>query len=88
MAPSATAAEAQTSVPIHPGKTAAVAATKPVQATGALDSHEHIELTPVIGREYPNLNLVALLQAPNSEELLKELALISTSLSLPLPNKR
>jgi hypothetical protein len=61
MAPSATAAEAQTSIPIHLGKTAAVAKTKPVQATGVLDSHEYIELTPVIGREYPNLNLVALL---------------------------
>ncbi|CZR59008.1 related to taurine dioxygenase [Phialocephala subalpina] len=78
MAPSATEVEAQqTAIPVHPGKQAATANTKPwVKATGALDQHEHIEVTPVIGREYPHLNLVNLLQAPNSEELLRELSLI------------
>ncbi len=77
MAPSATEPEPQTEVPVHPGK---AAAAKPwVKSTGALEQYEHIELTPVIGREYPHVNLVSLLQAPNSEELLRELALTSRS---------
>jgi hypothetical protein len=77
MAPSATEAEPQTAIPIHPGK---AAAAKPwVKSTGILNQYEHIDLTPVIGREYPHVNLVSLLQAPNSEELLRELALTSMS---------
>ncbi len=77
MAPSATEVEATTAIPIHPSKQAATSAKPWVKATGALDQHEHIEITPVIGREYPHVNLVSLLQAPNSEELLRELSLIS-----------
>ncbi|KAE8450079.1 hypothetical protein EG329_006860 [Mollisiaceae sp. DMI_Dod_QoI] len=76
MAPSATEVEATTAIPVHPGKQAATSAKPWVKATGALDQHEHIEVTPVIGREYPHVNLVSLLQAPNSEELLRELSLI------------
>jgi hypothetical protein len=82
MAPSATEAEPQTAIPVHPGK---LAATKPwVKSTGSLDQYEHFELTPAIGREYPHVNLVSLLQAPNSEELLRELALTSKYLFCPL----
>lgn len=55
-------------------------ATKgPVKPTGALDHLDSIELTPVIGREYPTANLVELLQAPNADKLLRELAYTSTS---------
>jgi hypothetical protein len=76
MAPSATE-PAQITTSIHPGKTAA---TKPwVKSSGALDQYEHFEVTPVIGREYPHVNLVSLLKAPNSEDLLRELALTSES---------
>ena len=76
MAPSATE-PAQVTTAIHPGK---VAGTKPwVKSTGSLDQYEHVEVTPVIGREYPHVNLVSLLQAPNSGELLRELALTSRS---------
>jgi hypothetical protein len=81
MAPSATE-PAQATTAIHPGK---VAGTKPwVKSTGSLDQYEHIEVTPAIGREYPHVNLVSLLQAPNSEELLRELALTSR-FSSPIP---
>jgi hypothetical protein len=74
MAPSATE-PAQVSTATHPRKTTA---TKPwVKSTGSLDQYDYIEVTPVIGREYPHVNLVSLLQAPNSEELLQELALTS-----------
>jgi hypothetical protein len=75
MAPSAT--EAQVEVPVHPGK-AAVA--KPwVKSTGALDQYESFDVTPVIGREFPHANLVTWLKAPNSDALLRELALTSMS---------
>lgn len=76
MAPSATEVESQTAIPVHPGKAQAAASKPWVKSTGILDSYEHFEVTPVIGREYPNANLVNWLKAPNSEELLRELALI------------
>ena len=82
MAPSAT--EAQVEVPVHPGK-AAVA--KPwVKSTGTLDQYESFDVTPVIGREFPHANLVTWLKAPNSDELLRELAL--TSMLELHPNSR
>ena len=75
MAPSAAETETHTTIPAHPEK---AATTKHwVKSTGLLDQYESIEVTTVIGREYSHLNLVSLLQAPNSEELLRELALIS-----------
>ncbi|KAH8594601.1 hypothetical protein B0O99DRAFT_624283 [Bisporella sp. PMI_857] len=79
MAPSATEVEPQTAVPILPGKgeAAATSSEKPwVKSTGVLDKYEHFEVTPVIGREYKDVDLVSWLQADNSEELLRELALI------------
>lgn len=83
MAPSAIEVVAKTAVPLLPGKLEAItshARTYP-KNNGSLDKYEHIETTPVIGREYPTVNLVELLQAPNSEELLKELALTSKPLN-------
>ena len=50
---------------------------EPIKSTGALDQYEHFEVTPVIGREYVNVNLLELLRAPNSDDLIRELALIS-----------
>ena len=77
MAPSATEVQPQVDIPIHPGK---AAAAKPwVKSTGILDQYESFDVTPVIGREFPHANLVSWLQASNSDELLKELALTSTS---------
>jgi len=48
---------------------------KPLQLSGALDSHESFDVTPVIGREFPHANLVEWLEAPNSDELLRDLAI-------------
>lgn len=76
MAPSA--AETQTAVPIHTKATAA-STTAPIKSSGALDQFKSIELTPVIGREYPTVNLVELLNAPNSDDLLRDLAVTSMS---------
>ncbi len=53
----------------------------PMKYSGLLDKFEKIELTPIIGREYVNVNLVDLLEAPNSDDLLRDLA-ITGELSL------
>lgn len=53
----------------------------PIRTTGVLDaSHKFEEVTPVIGREYPTTNIVDdLLNAPNADELLRDLAVTSKS---------
>lgn len=50
----------------------------PIKPTGILDQYEHFDLTPVIGREFPDANLVDWINSPNADELLKELAVTST----------
>ncbi len=65
-------------IPEKPLSLSARATTKPLQRTGALDKYEYIESTPVIGREYKNVQLVDLLNADNSDELIRELSIIST----------
>lgn len=53
---------------------------EPLLLTGALEKLKHEELTPVIGREYPDVNLVDdLINATNSDELLRDLAITSKS---------
>lgn len=49
----------------------------PLQPTGILDGIHHVDLTPVIGREFPTARLADWIHAPNADELLKELAYIS-----------
>jgi alpha-ketoglutarate-dependent taurine dioxygenase len=48
---------------------------EPLKLSGALDKYEHFEVTPTIGREYANVNLAELLKAPNSDDLLRDLAI-------------
>ncbi|CAI4219796.1 unnamed protein product [Parascedosporium putredinis] len=57
---------------------------EPLKPSGALDQFNHVEVTPVIGREYPHVNVVDdLLNAGNSDELLRDLAITNyTSLRL------
>lgn len=50
---------------------------KPLELRGALEQFENFEVTPVIGREYVNVDLVEWLRAPNSDELLRDLAITS-----------
>lgn len=52
------------------------ASTEPLKPTGAFDKYEFAELTPVIGREYSNVQLTDLLKAENADELIRELAII------------
>jgi hypothetical protein len=49
----------------------------PLKLSGVLDQFESKELTPVIGTEFKNVNLVDWLNAPNSDELLRDLAITS-----------
>ncbi|KAK4046496.1 hypothetical protein OIV83_006022 [Microbotryomycetes sp. JL201] len=52
---------------------------EPLQRTGILDDkskYDFVELTPVIGRRYDNVKVTDLLNASNSDELLRELAIV------------
>ncbi|KAK3492763.1 uncharacterized protein B0T23DRAFT_149005 [Neurospora hispaniola] len=48
---------------------------EPLELSGALEQFENFEVTPVIGREYVNVDLVEWLRAPNSDKLLRDLAI-------------
>jgi hypothetical protein len=53
-------------------------ASEPFKPTGILDSFGFEEVTPIIGREFPSLNIVNdLLNTDNADELLRELAITS-----------
>jgi len=65
-------------VPVITKAAAAATAPKPVKATGVLDQYESFDVTPVIGREFPSAKLVEWLNAPNSDELIRDLAVTST----------
>lgn len=52
---------------------------EPLQLSGVLEQFEYEDTTPVIGREFPDVNIVDdLLGAGNADELLRELAITST----------
>ncbi|KAJ5558478.1 Taurine catabolism dioxygenase TauD/TfdA [Penicillium sp. DV-2018c] len=50
-------------------------AREPLKPSGTLDAFESFDVTPVIGREFPNANLKDFLRAPNSDDLLRDLAI-------------
>lgn len=81
MAPSATEVKPVPVVSLTKGndnvKTDVTPQEKWVKSTGILDQFESFDVTPVIGREFPNVKLAEWLQAPNADELLRELALTS-----------
>jgi hypothetical protein len=54
---------------------------EPLKLSGALDHFESFDVTPIIGREFVGVNLARWLRAPNSDELLRDLAITSISLS-------
>lgn len=51
---------------------------EPLQLKGVLDQYQSFDVTPVIGREFVDVNLKDWLRAPNSDELLRDLAITST----------
>jgi hypothetical protein len=48
---------------------------EPLKLSGALDKYESFDVTPVIGHEFVDANLAEWLRAPNSDELLRDLAI-------------
>ncbi len=68
----------------EPLPTTKVQRREPLKQSGALDAHKHFDVTPTIGREFPNANLVDWLNAPNADELLRDLAITSKQTSKQL----
>jgi hypothetical protein len=50
---------------------------KPLELKGALDSYQSFDVTPVIGREFVDVNLKEWLRASNSDDLIRDLAITS-----------
>lgn len=50
---------------------------EPLKLSGVLDQYESFDVTPVIGREFANVDLAEWLRAPNSDELIRDLAITS-----------
>lgn len=66
----------ETTAPTVTSQQASIAVHKaPLKPSGILDEFEHFDVTPTIGREFPTANLKEWIEAPNSDELLKELAI-------------
>lgn len=60
---------------------------KPLKLSGVLDGFEHDDVTPLIGREYPKVNIVDdLLNASNADELLRDVAITSELPAQPPPH--
>lgn len=52
---------------------------EPLKLSGALDKYEHFDVTPIIGREFVDVDLAEILRAPNSDELIRDLAITGQS---------
>lgn len=56
---------------------------EPLKLSGILDQYTSFDVTPVIGREFKDVNLKDWLRAPNSDDLIRDLAITSTSSRTP-----
>jgi hypothetical protein len=50
---------------------------EPLLLKGVLDSYKSFDTTPVLGREFVDANLKEWLRAPNSDDLIRDLAITS-----------
>ena len=50
---------------------------QPLKLSGILDEFESFHSTPCIGTEFPKANLAEWLKAPNSDQLIRDLAITS-----------
>ncbi|KAK3214336.1 hypothetical protein GRF29_28g2781686 [Pseudopithomyces chartarum] len=48
---------------------------KPLSLSGALEKYDSFDITPVIGKEFPKANVVEWMNDPNSDALLRDLAI-------------
>ena len=53
----------------------------PLQLKGVLNDFKSFDVTPVIGKEFPDAKLDEWLKAPNSDDLIKDLAITSPYIS-------
>jgi hypothetical protein len=53
-----------------------------LKLSGVLDQFKSFDVTPVIGKEFPEANVVDWLKADNADELLRDLAITSKSMFL------
>ncbi|KAF2404726.1 taurine catabolism dioxygenase [Trichodelitschia bisporula] len=68
-------AESKETLAAEQTQTPATQHREPLQLKGLLNQYKSHDLTPVIGREYPTINLKQLLRAPNSDDLIRDLAI-------------
>jgi hypothetical protein len=54
-------------------------AREPIKVKGVLEQFKYFDVTPCIGREYENVNLKDWLRDPNSDDLIRDLAITSLS---------
>lgn len=52
---------------------------EPLKPSGALDQFRSFDVTSIIGREFIDVDLAEWLRAPNSDELIRDLGITSTS---------
>lgn len=48
----------------------------PLKYSGSLDHLDYFEITPIIGREYPTVKVTDILNAPNADEQIRDLAIV------------
>lgn len=82
MAPSVADAAASVVPVIESKLPSKVIGKEPLKLSGALNSFDSFDVTPVIGKEFPDVSLKDLLRAPNSDELIRDLAITSQFLFL------
>ena len=56
--------------------------TGPLKQTGALDGYKQKLMTACLGSEFSDIDLVDVLRAPNSDAILRDMAIMSQSLFL------
>ena len=54
---------------------------EPLSLTGALEKFKQFDVTPVIGTEFQDVNLIDWMVGKNSDALLRDLAITSTTVS-------
>ena len=52
---------------------------EPLKYSGSLYNLSHFDATTIIGREYPTVQLADIIQAENADDMLRDLAITSTS---------
>ena len=61
----------------------------PLKSSGSLDQYQKRDVTPVIGTEFaPGTQLTELLSAPNSDDLIRDLAILGNHSLYNEPNSQ